>query len=288
MEQTVYSIKDIAAKTGVNPITLRAWERRYGLFKPKRNDRKQRVFTEDDLIRIREILSWLDKGMPISKVKTCLQHKKSVVHPFDSPDEELYQHIAIEAVSEFDPSKLEKGIDELFSLYPLSVIAEWVYPRVVSVLNERWKNVETASAESHFFDFHVRNKLATYFTSPHQAKNNKTLLVGSIGKVYNEIELLFLAAALAFYGFDIILLGCDIPLEQFEKISIVGKVDGLIICTEEKKDLLESLAKFSDKAQLKLCIRTRHSITDAAIQAALYCLPLSYGKLLEQINTIFS
>ena len=39
-DSACYPIRTVADLTHVNPITLRAWERRYGLFEPVRADRK--------------------------------------------------------------------------------------------------------------------------------------------------------------------------------------------------------------------------------------------------------
>jgi uncharacterized protein YjcR len=35
---TFYSIGDVAERCGINPVTLRAWQRRYGLLKPQRSE----------------------------------------------------------------------------------------------------------------------------------------------------------------------------------------------------------------------------------------------------------
>lgn len=34
----LYPIREVARLTGINPVTLRAWERRYGLIEPKRTE----------------------------------------------------------------------------------------------------------------------------------------------------------------------------------------------------------------------------------------------------------
>ncbi|HAU5516892.1 TPA: MerR family transcriptional regulator, partial [Cronobacter sakazakii] len=50
-----YSIGEIAERCGINPVTLRAWQRRYGLLKPQRSEGGHRQFDEDDIQRIEEI-----------------------------------------------------------------------------------------------------------------------------------------------------------------------------------------------------------------------------------------
>ena len=50
-------IRDAARETGVNPVTLRAWERRYGLVKPHRTAKGHRLYSADQLQQIQQILT---------------------------------------------------------------------------------------------------------------------------------------------------------------------------------------------------------------------------------------
>ena len=37
-QEELFPIREVSRLTGVNPVTLRAWERRYGLIQPTRTD----------------------------------------------------------------------------------------------------------------------------------------------------------------------------------------------------------------------------------------------------------
>ncbi len=52
-----YPIRKISELTGINPVTLRAWERRYGLIKPERTPKGHRLYTDEHVQLIRRILS---------------------------------------------------------------------------------------------------------------------------------------------------------------------------------------------------------------------------------------
>ncbi len=68
----LYTIGEVAELCDINPVTLRAWQRRYGLVKPQRTDGGHRLFNESDIDRIREIKQWIDNGVQVSKVKSLL------------------------------------------------------------------------------------------------------------------------------------------------------------------------------------------------------------------------
>lgn len=68
----LYTIGEVAQLCDINPVTLRAWQRRYALLKPQRTDGGHRLFNEEDIDRIREIQRWIETGVQVSKVKSLL------------------------------------------------------------------------------------------------------------------------------------------------------------------------------------------------------------------------
>ena len=75
-----YSIGEVAERCGINPVTLRAWQRRYGLLKPQRSEGGHRQFDEEDVQRIEEIKRWIDRGVSVGKVKALLEGQQPESH----------------------------------------------------------------------------------------------------------------------------------------------------------------------------------------------------------------
>ena len=59
-KQAYFPIRILSTKTGVNSVTLRAWERRYGLLKPKRTEKGHRLYSEEDVTRVDAIVRWIN------------------------------------------------------------------------------------------------------------------------------------------------------------------------------------------------------------------------------------
>ncbi|MBV4367698.1 MerR family transcriptional regulator [Erwinia sp. BNK-24-b] len=76
----LYSIGDVAERCRINPVTLRAWQRRYGLLKPQRTEGGHRQFDDEDIQRIEEIKRWIESGVPVGKVKALLEGESLNVH----------------------------------------------------------------------------------------------------------------------------------------------------------------------------------------------------------------
>lgn len=72
----LYSIGEVAERCGINPVTLRAWQRRYGLLKPQRTEGGHRQFDDEDVQRIEAIKRWIESGVPVGKVKALLEGEK--------------------------------------------------------------------------------------------------------------------------------------------------------------------------------------------------------------------
>ena len=59
-QQELFPIREVSRLTGVNPVTLRAWERRYGLIRPTRTDSGHRLYSMADVEAVRSILARLN------------------------------------------------------------------------------------------------------------------------------------------------------------------------------------------------------------------------------------
>jgi len=104
-----YSIGDVAERCGINPVTLRAWQRRYGLLKPQRSEGGHRQFDEEDIQRIKEIKRWIESGVPVSKVKALLEDNRVVAHD----DWATLQEEMMGVLRQARPAKLRTAITAL-------------------------------------------------------------------------------------------------------------------------------------------------------------------------------
>ena len=99
-------IRTVANLTGVNPVTLRAWERRYNLITPQRTPKGHRLYTEQDVELIKQVLDLLDQGISISQVKPLLGKPAEQAAAVPGGDVwRNYQQNMLEAIESFDGNK---------------------------------------------------------------------------------------------------------------------------------------------------------------------------------------
>lgn len=70
----MFNTKAVVQQTGVPAPTLRAWERRYGLLAPERENNNYRLYSERDIIMIHWLKERVDTGMAISHAVALFQH----------------------------------------------------------------------------------------------------------------------------------------------------------------------------------------------------------------------
>jgi len=140
-------IREISRVTGVNTVTLRAWERRYGLLIPQRTTKGHRLYSRADIDRVKEIQLWLGRGLAISKVKALLadEQRGDTVPEIDSIWLQLAQQIHM-AITAFNRNQLERLIEDTFSLYPIPMIADYLLTPFLTELqgDEQGKPVRRA------------------------------------------------------------------------------------------------------------------------------------------------
>src|SRR4051794_4451010 len=69
----LYNIQAVAAATGVPSITLRSWERRYGIPEPKRDPKGYRLYSERDIAVTRWLKDRVKQGIGISRAVNMLR-----------------------------------------------------------------------------------------------------------------------------------------------------------------------------------------------------------------------
>ncbi len=116
-------IREVARITGVNPVTLRAWQRRYGLINPERTASGHRLYSELDIAQIRQILHWLEQGVAISQVKPLLARPDQAVA---GSNWEQAQHELSEYAFALNLGGLEHRLRELAQLYPAELLLRHV------------------------------------------------------------------------------------------------------------------------------------------------------------------
>lgn len=122
-EEKLYAIREVSEITGVKPVTLRAWQRRYNLVQPQRTAKGHRLYTDLDIQTIRQIQSWLLKGVSIGKVSQLLQGSLPEPGELTAAQTDLEECEALlSALAQLNRGKAESVISTVMKEYPLDIV----------------------------------------------------------------------------------------------------------------------------------------------------------------------
>ncbi|MBP7958934.1 MAG: MerR family transcriptional regulator [Thiopseudomonas sp.] len=124
-QNALYPIREVARLTGVNPITLRAWERRYNLIEPVRTESGHRLYTQEHIDFLHETLRLMEEGIPISRIQAVIseasprQTHTSAVTLSSDKSHALLEKI-VQAAGQLQVQALERLLDRVFADYSLN------------------------------------------------------------------------------------------------------------------------------------------------------------------------
>ncbi|NBG94044.1 MerR family transcriptional regulator [Pseudomonas sp. 9.1(2019)] len=169
-------IREVARITGVNAVTLRAWERRYGLIVPHRTAKGHRLFSAAHIQRIQHILTWLNRGVSVSQVKPLLDLAPSHREPVDNDWLAWSQALTL-AITELAGRRLDDNFNQVMSLYPAHTLCEQLLIPLLSALEQRWQGQFGAQLERVFFSSWLRSKLGARIYHNNRSLKGKPILL---------------------------------------------------------------------------------------------------------------
>lgn len=175
--EKLYAIREVSELTGVKPVTLRAWQRRYNLVQPQRTEKGHRLYTDQDIALIKLIQSWLSKGVSIGKVKGLLEANMAPSGVGSEQSDYLEEvEPLLNALASLRRSKAESVINTVLKEYPLEVVESQFISPILSAL-ESIKRAQRILQISLFTSLIVA-KLESIIESENKAaKSGKCLLI---------------------------------------------------------------------------------------------------------------
>ncbi|MFL0494779.1 MerR family transcriptional regulator [Priestia megaterium] len=222
-----YNIKAISNMVGIQPGTLRAWERRYQILNPVRNDSGHRLYTEEDLRKLKWLTEKVSGGFTISQAVSLLETESSTVGTFEEEGEvDSPQKIRDELLTmllSFEEGKAQDLINHAFSLYSVEKVVIDILGSLLVMVGDMWEKGRITSAHEHYTTQVLKTRISMIFYSlPSNGLLPKTIAVCGPNETH-EVGLLVFTLFLRRKGFEVIYLGSSIEDKDVE--LIVKEVD---------------------------------------------------------------
>jgi len=296
LNEAVYPIRTVSELTGVNSITLRAWETRYGLVQPERKESGHRLYSQADIDLINRVVGLLDRGMRVGQVANKLDNEAAELEDLPSSGEDLWQRYLnnmVAAVIRFDETLLEETYGEALASYPFSVVSSNLLSPLLVELGRRWETRTGSIAEEHFFGFFLRNKLGARFHHRIRNTDGPRLLAACLPGERHEIGLLMFALAALNKGFQFIMLGADMPMHELTDAVEKAECDAIVlsgVMPPTARTLGEQLPDLVNQSPVPVFVggRTSEIGFDAINRAGAFSLGNDIGPGLKRLGDILN
>ena len=221
----IYNLKAVIKEVGLNPATLRAWERRYGLVKPQRSPGGQRLYSRQDI----EVLKWLverqNEGLSISRAvemwKTHIKEDQTVSPQIQAPmlvsstgeakiDELRDQWIG--ACLAFDDHAANMALEQAYAIAAPETVCMEVLQKGLAQIGEGWYDGSLSVQQEHFASAIAIRRLNTLLAATAAPSREGCILVACPPGEEHDFILLMIAYLLRRNAWNVLYLGSNVPL----------------------------------------------------------------------------
>jgi len=219
-----YTLYELEKLTGIKTATIRVWERRYNIIKPKRTDTNRRWYDDDDLRRLINISIIYHGGIKISKIAKYSESELVEKVEFltrDSVVSDTLIKSLIVAMLSFNGNAVNEillrsviniGFEETFS----SVVFPFL--RRVGIM---WHTGSTSTGAEHFITNIFRGRLISAIDSllPANDPKSKRVIMFLPDNELHELGLLFYSYLIRKLGHEVLYLGQTTPFLALAEVA---------------------------------------------------------------------
>jgi DNA-binding transcriptional MerR regulator/methylmalonyl-CoA mutase cobalamin-binding subunit len=235
--QTMYNIKQAAARAGVTVPVLRAWERRYGIVRPARSAGGYRQFDEESVARVRTMRTLVDEGwspssaaaaildgsVPVSDERPTIPTGSSSSAPASPAAQGTGPAEAAAMVDRFlgaaralEPDAIAAVLDDLFARGSFERVATDLLFPALDALGEAWAAGQVTVAGEHMASSAVQRRLGQSLEAAGAADGRAgRVVVGLPPGGRHELGALAFAVAARRAGLPVTYLGADLPIDDW-------------------------------------------------------------------------
>ena len=206
-------IGELARRTGIATELLRAWERRYGLLTPDRTESGYRLYSDDDVHRVRRMRELLATGLSAAEAA-----RQAVSEP-PAPAELAPAAASMElryALERLDDADAHAAFDRLLADYSANAVLSGVVLPLLRELGTGWERGEISVAQEHFASNLLRGRLLGLARGWDRGAGPRAVLACPPGERH-DLGLVIFGLALRELGWRITFLGADTPPDTLDE-----------------------------------------------------------------------
>ncbi|MCX8478907.1 MAG: MerR family transcriptional regulator [Chitinophagales bacterium] len=270
-----YAISELSQLSGIKPHTIRMWEQRYGILKPKRTETKIRTYSDHDLRFLMNIALLNRQGYKISKIAELGNEEiNKIVNQIEQADpsfEILVDQLTKSMIS-FDEIAFEKTINTSILRNGFKdTMLQVIYP-FLEKIGLLWVTGHINPAQEHFVANLVRQKIIVAIDGQNLqwGPGSKKILLFLPAHELHELSLLFFTYNLKTQNHHTIYLGANLPNADLQPVIDVYQPDYVFtvltstLYIKNSVNLLQTTAKNNPKINFKIAGMQAHHAAKGA------------------------
>jgi MerR family transcriptional regulator, light-induced transcriptional regulator len=233
-----FRIASVCAQTGIQPVTLRAWERRYTLLKPRRTGSNYRLYSERDVALLCWVKQQVDAGLAISQLAAEVHERRRTGRWPETPaaapkPENVEPPLAwaarlYAALTTHAEQTARQILDEAEAVFDLDMVCTEVMAPCLVQIGVAWERGELRIATEHFASSFLRGRLVALLQATPVKRGAARILVGTAPDELHDIGSLMFALLLRRDGHQVEFLGPDVPVEDL--LAYARETHPALIC----------------------------------------------------------
>jgi MerR family transcriptional regulator, light-induced transcriptional regulator len=256
-------IGELSRRVGVSPELLRAWERRYGLLEPARTGGGLRLYSADDVQRVRAMQAHLQSGLSAAEAARLARAGAASEPPAAAEAPALHDAGELcRALDVLDAQAAHLVLDRMLARYTLETVLAGVVIPYLRDLGDRWERGEASVTQEHFASNLLRGRLLALARGWERGAGPAALLACAPGEQH-DLPLIMFGLALREQGWRIAFLGADTPVASVAEAA--ERLDPALVVVSAVR--AESLAR--ERSALRALARDRRlALAGAGADAA--------------------
>jgi DNA-binding transcriptional MerR regulator/methylmalonyl-CoA mutase cobalamin-binding subunit len=219
MKPLRYPIRAVSKLTGISVDTLRAWERRYAVVEPERDERG-RLYSEADVERLKLLRQLVEQGHAIGRVAALTSEELRALLtrgpdpvPYDGPVTAAPSDLGPlrAAVERFDAPALRRELSRLAAILPARTLAREVALPLLQHVGEGWHEGRYTVAQEHLVTAELRSLIGALGRLHAVPDSAPRLILATPPGEQHELGTLVAALVASGSGFMTLYLGPGLP-----------------------------------------------------------------------------
>ena len=231
MTDALFRIGELSRRTGVSIDVIRAWERRYGLLNPSRDAANFRMYTPDDVARLRLMQHYMRRQVPPSRAAALVRDAGAA--PIDAnpgiPEADVRTALSVlrDSLESFDDAPAERVLQRLIGVFTPGVVFRDVVLAYLRELGERWERGEVSVAQEHFASCFLESWMLSCARRDVRGADRRAVLACVPGELHS-LGLTAFAVVLRDLGWSITFLGRDTPVDSVRDAADAVRADAIV------------------------------------------------------------